>query len=189
MEDGYDGGGSEEERRNPPQQKRLREKHSGLAVESMHFGGHLLHRVCGVTGKLPAGREGEGGPDESDRPGHPLLEDSGEEQLVKLRRNPTIMDILLRLKMFSVSLVAGSSGAGVGAEAGAGLPKAMGGRRGEAGCVARSAMEGYLRLFEEMLTELLRIQREKSKVCTETKLLTRHSQWFKKTSKSKSVLI
>lgn len=115
------------------------------------------------AGKFPAGTEGYADEDRY-RLGHALLDDSGEDQLAKLRRNPAIMDILLRLKGFSVSLV-GPSGFGEGVPA----PMDVAGGAGGGATVrrvgvARVAQEGYLRLFEEMLSELLKIQREKSKV-------------------------
>lgn len=138
------------------------------AVESVHFEAHLLHRVCEVTGKLPDGGDG-GGSSNSDadsddeRSEMSLLEDSGEHQLARLRRSPEMMDILVRLKALSVSLFARN---GRGADPGSsnqsgGVGNAMTGRRAD---VVRFAQQEYLQLFEEMLGELLKAQREKSKV-------------------------
>jgi len=82
------------------------------AVESVHFESHLLHRVCEVTGRLPDGGDGGcGGSSNSEadsddeRSEISLLEDSGEHQLARLRRNPEMMSILVRLKALSISLV------------------------------------------------------------------------------------
>lgn len=143
-------------------------------VESMHFEGHLLHRVCEVTGRLPDGRDGGGSggsnseADSDDEISEmSLVEDSGEYQLARLRRSPEMMNILVKLKALSTSLVDRS---GRGAEPGSSNPPggaananaATGAGRGIG--VVRFAQQGYLRLFEEMLGELLRTQREKSKV-------------------------
>lgn len=153
---GANGGRCADERK---QGGRWRRKCVVGPVENMHFEGHLLHRVCGVAGKLPTGsssdRESDDGGDQA-RSGCSLLEDSGEDQLVRLRRNPVIMDILVRLKALSLSLVDPS---GRGAE-----PSSPGKGRGGGGSVARVARQGYLRLFEEMLAEILKNQRGKSKV-------------------------
>lgn len=150
------------------------------AVESIHFEGHLLHRVCGVTGKFPTRGDGGGGTNSHGDDGNgsdesSLLEDSGENQLARLRRNPRMMDILSRLKAVSLSLIGRD-----GHETDSGPSHqnenqhqnqdrkgqvAIGGRRIE---VVRLAQEEYLRLFEEMLGELLKIQREKSKVTPTT---------------------
>ncbi|CAM9105500.1 unnamed protein product, partial [Hapterophycus canaliculatus] len=102
-----------------------------------------------------------------------LLEDSGENQLTRLRRNPRMMGIISKLKALSTPL------SGVddrGTDPGSSNPNekqhlhqdrkvqvALGGRRIEA---KRLAQQEYLRLFEEMLGELLKIQREKSKAGT-----------------------
>lgn len=124
-------------------------------VENFHFEGHLLHRACGVTGN---------GSDDSQSECS-LLEDSGEDQLSKLRRNPVIMNILVRLKALSLSLVHPHGSLGVEAVSGSttrGREKAEGGRPGgvDALCLAQ---EGYVGLFEEMLSEILRMQRNNSK--------------------------
>lgn len=135
-------------------------------VESAHFEGHMLHRICEVSGKIPGSGVGSiNSDDDSDdaRSEFSLLEDSGEHQLAMLRRNPEMMRILVRLKALSLSLVDHD-----GREVGQGsviqpgvAGKAVGGRRVD---VVRLAQEEYLRLFEEMLGELLKTQREKSKV-------------------------
>lgn len=124
-------------------------------VENFHFEGHLLHRACGVTGNVSDESQSECS----------LLEDSGEDQLSKLRRNPVIMDILVRLKTLSLSLVHPRGSLGVEAVSGSttrGKEKVKGGRPGgvDALCLAQ---EGYVGLFEEMLSEILRMQRNKSK--------------------------
>ena len=85
------------------------------------------------AGKFPAGTEGYADEDRY-RLGHALLDDSGEDQLAKLRRNPAIMDILLRLKGFSVSLV-GPSGFGEGVPA----PMDVAGGAGGGGTVRHNA--------------------------------------------------
>lgn len=139
------------------------------AVDSVHFEGHLLHRVCEVNGGFPG--EGGGGSSNSDADSDDeisemsLLEDSGEHQLARLRRSPEMMSVLVRLKALSTSLVDRS---GRGADPGSSSPHGGaanvvtgGGRRVD---VVRFAQQEYLRLFEEMLGELLRTQREKSKV-------------------------
>lgn len=141
------------------------------AVESMHFEGHLLHRVCEVTGRLPDGG-GDGSNSEADSDGErsemSLLEDSGEHQLARLRRSPEMMSILVKLKALSTSLVdrndrgvnPGSSSQAPGGAANGNVATGTGGRAG----IVRFAQQEYLRLFEEMLGELLRTQREKRKV-------------------------
>lgn len=147
------------------------------AVESIHFEGHLLHRVCGVTGKFPAHGDGGGGTngnfeDDNDSDESSLLEDSGENQLVRLRRNPRMMEIISELKALSISLInrdgRGTTDPGSSNQSedqhqqqDRKVQVAFGGRRIKA---IRVAQQEYLRLFEEMLGELLKIQREKSKV-------------------------
>lgn len=142
-------------------------------LDNVHFEGHLLHRVCGVTGRMPGGG-GRGGcnsnssdedSDEENSEVSSLLEDSGEYQLARLRRNPEMMRILTRLKALSASLVA-PVGQGIvpgSSSQPGGAGNAAGGRRAD---TIRLAQEEYLRLFEEMLGELLKTQREKSKVGT-----------------------
>lgn len=133
------------------------------SVDSMHFEGHLLHRVCEVSGKFPAGGKGDSCSEAQEcNSDSSLLENSGEEQLARLRRSPEMMNVLRKLKELSLSLIhperskaglrAGADGRGRG-EFGRGNPEAM-----------RIAQDGYLELFEEMLLTLLRIQRQKSKV-------------------------
>lgn len=135
-------------------------------VENFHFEGHLLHRACGVTGKLPKGSNNDSDESQSESS---LLEDSGEDQLSKLRRNPVIMDILVRLKALSLSLVRPRGSLGVEAVLGSttrGQEKVGGGRslsRPGGVNVLSLAQEGYVRLFEEMLSEILRMQRNKRK--------------------------
>lgn len=132
------------------------------AAENIHFEGHLLHRICEVTGKFPGGGSTDNG-SEGGRSGESLLEDSGEHQLARLRRNPKVKEIMSRLKSLSTSLIAMTgrgmaSGSSVGDE---GVEFAVRGSRANA---LRFAQQEYLRLFEEMLAELLRLQREKAKV-------------------------
>lgn len=132
-------------------------------VDNMHFEGHLLHRVCEVSGKFPAGGKGDSCSETQDcNSESSLLEDSGEEQLARLRRSPEMMGVLQKLKALSLSLVyperskaglrAGADGRARG-EIGRGNPEAM-----------KVAQDGYLGLFEEMLLTLLRMLRQKSKV-------------------------
>lgn len=135
-------------------------------VESTHFEGHMLRRVCEVTGKVPGGVGGSTHSDydsDDERTEFSLLEDSGEHQLAMLRRNPEMMRILVRLKALSGSLV-DTDGRGVdpglAAQPG-GAGNAVGGRRVDK---VRLAQQEYLRLFEEMLGELLKTQRKKSTV-------------------------
>lgn len=132
-------------------------------VDSTHFEAHLLHRVCDVTGKNPGGGSNSDNDSDGARSEFSLLEDSGEHQLALLRRNPKMMRILVRLKALSVSLV---DPHGRGANSGSstqlgGAGNAVGGRTVD---VVRMAQQEYLRLFEEMLGELLKTQRERSKV-------------------------
>lgn len=139
------------------------------AVDSVHFEGHLLHRVCEVTGRLPGGGDGGGSiySDDSDDEISEvsLLEDSGEHQLARLRRSPEMMRILARLKALSTSLVdrqcRGADPGSSNSRGGAGNTVA-----GRGVDVVQFAQREYLLLFEDMLGELLRTQREKSKVTT-----------------------
>ncbi|CAN0416283.1 unnamed protein product, partial [Ectocarpus sp. 8 AP-2014] len=74
-------------------------------AENIHFEGHLLHRICEVTGKFPGGGStGNGSEGESSE--ESLLEDSGEHQLARLRRNPRVKEVISRLKSLSTSLIA-----------------------------------------------------------------------------------
>ncbi|CAM9202957.1 unnamed protein product [Scytosiphon promiscuus] len=155
------------------------------AVESIHFEGHLLHRVCGVTGKLPAHGSGDGGTsdcveDTHDSDESSLLEDTGQNQLARLRRNPRMMDIISKLKVLSMSFMGpGGHGTDPGSsnqdESQRSQQKrkaevTVGGKRVEA---IQLAQQEYLRLFEGMLGELLKIQREKSKAFRAEKLALR----------------
>lgn len=130
--------------------RQLRNRHANtrVAVDNVHFAGHLLRRACGVTGK-PPGHDGLSESQDSDS-AWSLLEDSGEEQLMRLRRSPEMMTVLQKLKAFSVSLLGGGGSRGIEP--------------------IRRAQEGYLALFEEMLLRLLQIQRTKSKVLLQTVL-------------------
>lgn len=169
-------GGRHADRERKQRERHRRRKRGVGPIENMHFEGHLLHRVCGVAGKRPAcssSSRSYGGSDDDGggqtRSECSLLEDSGEDQLVRLRRNPVVMDILVRLKALSLSLVdPGGRGADPGSssgQAGGGGGGGGGGGAARGGVeVARVARQGYLLLFEEMLGELLKNQREKSKV-------------------------
>lgn len=144
----------------PGEQRRRRRSRKDWPVENMHFESHLLHRVCAVTGNIPGdSREGSDGEETESL----LLGDVGEVQLRKLRRNPQIMGILVRLKALSVYLL-GTAGCGV--DSSSPTPTAPGERRGPQSAIGaiRYAQQEYLRLFEGMLAELLRVQREASKV-------------------------
>lgn len=167
MDDSGDRRNAQRERRRRRHRDRNdKSKSNPVSVESTHFEGHMLHRVCEVTGKIPGGNGGGSNSDgDSDdaRSEFSLLEDSGEHQLAMLRRNPEMMRILVRLKALSVSLV-DPNGRGVDPGSSTqpgGAGNAVGGRRVD---VVRLAQQEYLRLFEEMLSELLKTQREKSKV-------------------------
>lgn len=131
-------------------------------AENIHFEGHLLHRICEVTGKFPGGGSTDNG-SEGERSEESLLEDSGEHQLARLRRNPKVKEVISRLKSLSTSLIAMSGrGMASGSSTGdVGVDYAVRGSRANA---LRLAQQEYLRLFEEMLAELLRLQREKAKV-------------------------
>lgn len=132
-------------------QKKRHEKLVG--VDNFHFAGHLLHRVCEVTGDVPRSESSEAHESSSS----PLLQDSGEEQLSRLRRNPRVMDVLERLKALSVFLLDPKYISPSEKLRSSGSPNS---RRS----LVRIAQEGYLKLFEEMLLELLKMQRAKSKV-------------------------
>lgn len=136
--------------------RRHRRDRNARATENMHFEGHLLRRVCAVNGKLSHDERSQ-----DDRAVEILLENSGEDQLVRLRRNPEIMSILVRLKTLSTSL---ADPAMSGASPGSPTNVAGGGPTWRTRGVLRFAQQEYLRLFEELLGELLKTQREKSTV-------------------------
>lgn len=153
-----------EEKHRQRRGRQISSKHPDYStpVGSMHFEGHLLHRVCGVTGKHPLRNHTEASDD--DQSDCSLLEDSGEDQLMKLRRNPVIMSTLVQLKALSLSAVSSSPDLGdaPGSQLDRGEAPGRAPKHGHG--FVRFAQQEYLRLFEEMLFELLKSQRDKSKV-------------------------
>ncbi|CAB1107517.1 unnamed protein product [Ectocarpus sp. CCAP 1310/34] len=137
-------------------------------AENIHFEGHLLHRICEVTGKFPGGGSTDNG-SEGERSEESLLEDSGEHQLARLRRNPKVKEVISRLKSLSTSLIA-MSGRGMASGSSTGDEGVEYAVRGSRANTLRLAQQEYLRLFEEMLAELLRLQREKAKAFRAEKL-------------------
>ncbi|CAM9812608.1 unnamed protein product, partial [Ectocarpus sp. 13 AM-2016] len=120
------------------------------------------------TGKFPGGGSTDKG-SEGDWSEESLLEDSGEHQLARLRRNPKVKEVISRLKSLSTSLIA-MSGRGMASGSSTrddGVEYAV---RGSRANTLRLAQQEYLRLFEEMLAELLRLQREKAKAFRAEKL-------------------
>lgn len=133
-----------------------------VSIDSIHFEGHLLRRVCGVTGKLPRSDRSDAEESSSECS---LLEDSGEYQLMRLGREPKVMEVLHKLKVFSVSLAKCSQGGSVVESLSDASCGSGGGVVATRGAEAmNSAQEGYLRLFEDMLSVILKIQRSKTKV-------------------------
>lgn len=137
-----------------------RSKELGSA-KSFHFEGHLLHRVCAVTGKLPDGSDLGSSCDQSESS---LSEFFKDDQLARLRRNPEIMRILTSLKALLGSLRGPSRTSGVDLEYPDNARWELFARRQCDVTVVKSTHTAYLQLFEEMLGELLRMQRMKTKV-------------------------
>lgn len=150
-------GGSEEYEHSDSEGGGVRYKHGhlgGTDLNSMHFASHLLHRVTGTTGGLPGPPATDFDSVNNDECGSSVISETsrrraedGREQMIRLGRNPSLLAIIKTLQKVGITFQD--------------TIHSVYAHRKHLGDQLRRVRSLYLQLFEDMLKELLRMQRHR----------------------------